>query len=187
MRRLKDYLLIMKANETTFSSIYEGAYSVAGQTIYDSTYWHDEIGFKYERTHKLALDKPTVTISIPIKMLNLTQEDCKCVAAGDYILRRLKKYFDELNETIANRKRPDKENGKYYIYEPTGEVLKRNCVYFEKVPRRYYSYEEIDRPAEFCVNIITQIQLPHKKIKKTIDMLTKKLPKAIDRFIADFE
>ena len=110
----------MKTNSTTYAEMYEGAIRIPNtsppQYIYDPTYYYGEIGFKLERTHKLALDKPTVTISIPISMLKLSENDCGCVAAGDHILRALKPYFDELNEEIANRNRPDKENGKYYIY-----------------------------------------------------------------------
>ena len=179
MKRLKDYLLNMKTNATTFLEIYEGNANPKNGKVGDPTYWDGEIGFKYERTHRLALDKPTVTIIIPMKMLGLTPRDCRYAATGDYILRAFKKYFDELNEKLANRKRPDKENGKYYIHIPTGEVVKRNCVYFKNISRDYQS--------KLCVNIITQVQLPHKKIKKTIQMLTKDFPKAVERFITDFD
>jgi len=187
MKRLKNYLLNMKQNSTTYSEIYEGEMCVAGETIYDSTYWYGETGYKIERTHKLSLDKPTITISIPTTMLNLTQDDCDYIAAEDHILRELKKYFDELNDGIANRNRPDKENGKYYIYSPGGEVIKRNCVYFKEVERRYYSLSDGDRMPEMCVNIMIQVQFPYKKIKKTIQMLTRDLPEAVEWFILEFE
>ena len=109
----------MKPNSTTYDEMYEGEriFPTPSGPVFvrDPVYWYGEIAYKIERTHKLALDKPTVTIGIPIKMLNLNQDDCIHIAAEDYILRALKKYFDELNEEIANRRRPDKENGKYYI------------------------------------------------------------------------
>ena len=60
----------------------------------------------------------------------------------------------------ANRNRPDKENGKYYIYAPTGEVIQRNCVYFGEVARGYKSIFENEDPPVMCANIITN---GHKK------------------------
>ena len=220
MKRLKDYLLNMNPNSTTYDDMYDGQMLVwpvpldgDPEYIRDSTYWHEEIGFEFERSHKLSLDKPTITISIPIQMLNLTEEDCTHTAAEDYILRAFKPYIDGLNEEITNRKRPAKDTGKYYIYSPGGEVLKRNCVYFKNVERISYkllgyrkikaeklrnaftisvppgweSHPEIQRLPEFCVNIMIQVQLPHKNIKKTIRMLTRDLPDAVDKFILEFD
>ena len=145
MKRLKDYLLNMNPNSTIYDEIYDGQMlhwpvpvDVDPEFSHDSTYWHKEIGFKYERPHKLSLDKPIITVSIPIKMLNLSQDDCNHIAAEDYILRAFKPYLDYLNEEITNRKRPAKDTGRYYIYSPGGEVLKRNCVYFKDVERIYY-------------------------------------------------
>jgi len=147
MKRLKDYLLNMNPKSTTYDEIYEGKMAIPASppdfifdtTYYhDNTYWQEDISFTFERSHKLSLDKPTVTIGIPIKMLNLSHEDCNHVAARDYILRALKPYLDTLNEELTNRKRPAKENGRYYIYSPGGEVVKRNCVYFKDVERIYY-------------------------------------------------
>ena len=211
MKRLKDYLLHMNPKSTTYQEIYEGKMILptpgGSEDVFDSTYWREEIAFKIERTHKLALDKPTITISLPIKELKLTPEDCKYTASEDYILRALKPYIDELNEGITNRNRPDKENGKYYIYSPGGEVVKKNCTYFKEVERIYYKLRgyaggtanlisiiisipnepEYYRDAEMCINIVIQVQLPEKKLRKSIQMLTKDLPMAIDRFILDFD
>ena len=211
MKRLNDYFRNMNTKSTTYDEIYEGqmsyphAYADKTVVIYDSTYWHEEIAFKIERTHKLALDKPTITISIPIAMLSLTQDDCKHIAAGDYIVRALKRYFDELNEEIVSRKRPAKETGRYYIYAPTGEVLKRNCVYFKDIERQNYrlhgygggkTYKislpdspEYHRVPEFCANIMIQVQLPQKdrEFKKSRRMLTAYLPEAVDKFILEFD
>jgi len=215
MKRLKDYFINMNPKSTTYEEIYEGKTVMVPipidrgpEYVNDSVYWYEEIAIKIERTHKLALDKPTITISIPIKDLKLTQNDCNHVAAADYILRTFKPYFDLLNDEIGNRKRPAKENGKYYIYSPGGEVLKRNCVYFGEVERRYYEYRgrggktyqihipdifsnvpELQRPPEFCVNIMMQIQLPRpdSEFKKSRRMLTQYLPESIDMFIFEFD
>ena len=218
MKRLRDYLGNMNPKSTTYDEIYEGKLSLPhaaghGYTAYteyipDSTYWNDEIAFTYERSHKLALDKPTVTISIPIKMLDLNSDDCRHIAAQDYILRTLIPYLEYLNEELSNRKRPAKENGKYYIYSPGGEVIKRNCVYFKEVERIYYkllyykrdktyqiyipssfqSHPEYQQPPEMCVNIMIQVQLPFPDslFKKTIKMLTVDLPETIDLYVSRF-
>ena len=220
MKRLKDYLLNMNPNSTTYDEIYDGQMLIwpvpidgDPEYISESIYWHEEISLKIERTHKLCLDKPTVTISIPIKMLNLTKDDCNHIAAEDYILRSFKSYVDMLNEEIVNRKRPAKDTGRYYIYSPGGEIIKRNCVYFQDDERLYYillgnkklknermrnvftvslppsweSHPEYQKPPEFCVNIMIQVQLPYKNIKKTIRMLTKDLPEAAECFIIGFD
>ena len=213
MKRLKDYLLHMNPKSTTYQEIYEGKTIVVPiplgnppEYVYSNTYWREEIAFKIERTHKLALDKPTITICIPVKELKLTPADCKYTASEDYILRALKPYINELNEGITNRNRPDKENGKYYIYSPGGEVVKRNCVYFQAVGRRYYELagstaisdggtyaismpqsSKYNRPPEMCINIMIQVQLPEKKLRKSIQMLTRDLPDAVDRFILEFD
>lgn len=220
MKRLKDYLLNMNPNSTTYDEMYDGQMLVwpvpidgDPEYIHDSTYWYEDIGFTFERPHKLSLDKPTVTVSIPIKMLNLNQADCNHVAAQDYILRIFKPYLDGLNEEITNRKRPPKDTGKYYIYSPGGEMIRRNCVYFKDIERLYYRllgyrkmkgeklrnaftidvplyYEhhpEYQKMPEFCVNIMIQVQLPQKNIKKTIRMLTRDLLDAVDTFILEFD
>ena len=220
MKRLKNYLLNMNPKSTTYDEIYDGQMLVVPvpvdgnpEYVHENVYWHEEIAFTIERSHKLSLDKPTVTISIPVKMLNLESEDYTHVAAQDYILRAFKPYLDNLNEEIANRKRPDKENGKYYIYSPGGEVIKRNCVYFKEVERKYYTLHgytrsrserlrnaytmsvpsiwsdvpELQKLPEMCVNIMIQVQLPSKQFKKSIKMLTRDLPEAVEWFILEFE
>jgi len=210
----------MNPNSTTYEEMYDGRMLVwpvpldkDPEFVYDSTYWYNDIAFTFERPHKLSLDKPTVTISIPIKMLNLNKEDCSHIAAEDYILRAFKPYLDCLNGEITNRKRPAKETGKYYIYSPGGEVVKRNCVYFQDVERLHYMllgnkklkndrmrnvftisvpsiYEdapEYQRLPEFCVNVMIQVQLPSKNFKKSLQMLTKHLPDTVDWFILEFD
>ncbi len=160
----------------------------------DNTYYREDIGYRVERTHKLAQDKPTITISIPVKHLGITETS---VAGADYCLRAFIPYIDELNEPLYNRNRPDSEKGKYYCYRPGGEVLARNTVYFRMWPKKDYTIgsgdwvylippEEVG-PPELCLCLMVQVQLPAKKIRKTLRMLTQDLPDAVDRYIAEFK
>ena len=134
MKRLKQKILSMEANTKTYKEMYEGRMFVIPYVNmepyedFDSTYYREDIGYRIERTHKLAQDKPTITISIPVKHLGITQTS---VAGADYCLRAFLPYIDELNEPLYNRNRPDSEKGKYYCYRPGGEVLARNSVYFK--------------------------------------------------------
>ena len=79
MKRLKQKILSMEANTKTYKEMYEGSMLVKPcnnmppYEDYDSTYYRDDIGYKIERTHKLAQDKPTITISIPARHLGITE------------------------------------------------------------------------------------------------------------------
>lgn len=205
LKRLKHYLLGMEPNTAVYKEMYEGEIIanlppksngdlLLPETHTDSTYWRDSVGYSVDRTHKLALDKPTLTIQIPkdsIGVGNYTK------TAADYCLRAFKPYIDKLNELNYNRSRPDKENGKYYLYTPGGEVLVRNAAYFKLVNQKYYMngggstvYVLPDgeaNPPKMCLCITIQVQLPAKKIRKTIQMLTKDLPDAADEFILGFD
>ena len=161
---------------------------------FDSTYYREDIGFRIERTHKLALDKPTITISIPARHLGITEAN---TAGADYCLRAFIPYINELNEPLYNRNRPDSEKGKYYCYRPGGEVLLRNTVYFKECLKKDYTVgsgggvylippEEVGGP-ELCLCLMMQVQLPEKKLRKTLHMLTQDLPDAVDRYIAEFQ
>lgn len=190
----------MENNTATYKDMYEGAMlmhypdsyqSMKPDEIFESRYWRDDVFYDIQRTHKLALDKPTVTIGIPVEMLNFTDTN---ETAADYCLRTFLPYITELNELNYNRSRPDKENGKYYIYEPNGKVIKRNCSYFAMLSPKYY----INKSGNICqatnepstpkpyLHIMIQVQLPAKRIKKAITMLIRDLPDVVDRFIADF-
>lgn len=191
----------MEQNTQTYREMYEGRiYAIPYQDTllpfedFDSTYYRDDIGYRIEQTHKLALDKPTITISIPVKHLGITEAS---VAGADYCLRAFAPFIDELNEPLFNRNRPDREKGKYYCYRPGGEVLVRNSVYFRECPKKDYTVgsgdtvylfppEEAGAP-ELCLCLMIQVQLPQKKIRKTLRMLTHDLPDAVDRYIADFK
>ncbi|MDF2541738.1 MAG: ATPase of the class-like protein [Herbinix sp.] len=198
MKRLKNYLLGMEPNSTTYKEIYEGEMVIpAGVNTeyhYDSTYWNEGISYRYERTNKFELDKPTITIQIPIERLGVRA--CN-TASADYILRSFKFYIDKLNEDNYNRKRQDKENGMYYLYHPNGKVLLRNTAYFKHVNQKYYNLikgniisapdDMTEIPSIQCICLMLQVQLPYKKLRKTIQMLTKDLPDMVEKFVADFD
>ncbi len=192
----------MDPNTTTYKQMYEGTMliydpahpTIEPQTDYDPTYYHGEIGFRITATHKLAQDKPTLTLQIPCKFLGISEKNISTV---DFCLRRFKKYIDELNEELYNRSRPDEENGKYYLPALGGEVIMRNGAYFAECPQKdyrngggssiYLLNDGVCRPPILCVCIMMQVQLPKKKLKKAIQMLCRDLPQAVDRFILDFD
>lgn len=201
MKRLKNKILSMEANTQTYSAMYEGSMIVHPYTSgelpweeYDSTYYREEIGYHIERTHKLALDKPTITVSIPVRLLGITEAS---TAGADYCLRAFLPYIEELNEPLYNRNRPDSEKGKYYCYSPGGEVLMRNSSYFKVCYKKDYRVgsgnvvyqippEEAGEP-ELCLCLMLQVQLPQKRIKKTLRMLTQDLPDAVEQYIMNFK
>ena len=200
MKRLKQKILSMEANTKTYKEMYEGSMlvkpynNIMPYEDFDSTYYRDDIGYRFERTHKLAQDKPTITVSIPAKYLGITETS---VAGADYCLRVFLPYIDELNEPLYNRNRPDSEKGKYYCYRPGGEVLARNSVYFKVLPKQDYTVgsggavylippEEVG-PPELCLCLMLQVQLPERNLRKTLRMLTQDLPDTVDRYIAEFK
>lgn len=203
MKRLKQKIISMEANTKTYKEMYEGRmwvqpymrdWGVDPYEDMDNTYYREDIGYRIERTHKLAQDKPTITISIPVKHLGITETS---VAGADYCLRAFLPYIDELNEPLYNRNRPDSEKGKYYCYRPGGEVLVRNSVYFKVCQKKDYTIgsgdkvylippEEIGAP-ELCLCLMIQVQLPEKKLRKMLRMLTQDLPDAVDRYIIEFK
>ncbi len=206
MKRLKNKLLSMETSTTTYREMYEGSMTIddpAHPTIlpyvdYSSTYYNERIGFDISITHKLAQDKPTIVISIPCDMLGIDIPDRYTEnAEADFCLRAFKRYIDELNAELYNRSRPDNENGKYYLCVPGGEVVRRNSAYFALCPQKDYengtgSYvyllnDGISRPPLMCLCLRIQVQLPKKKLRKTIQMLCRDLPDAVDRFVLDFD
>ena len=206
MKRLKNKLLAMESNTATYTEMYEGSMIIddpAHPTIlpyldHSATYYHERIGFDISVTHKLAQDKPTVVISIPCDMLGMDPFDRNTEnAAADFCLRAFGRYIDELNADLYNRSRPDDENGKYYLCKPGGEVIRRNAAYFALCPQKDYENgagssvsllnDGISRPPLMCLCIRIQVQLPKKKLRKTIQMLCRDLPDAVDRFILHFD
>ena len=206
MKRLKSKILSMEPNTTTYKSIYEGSMtivdpahpSVKPYTDYSPTYYNDNVGFEITTTHKLAQDKPTVVISIPCEALGIDIPDKSTESAeADFCLRAFKKYIDELNAELYNRSRPDNENGKYYLCVPGGEIIKRNAVYFALCPQKDYTNgsgstvyllnDDKPRPPLMCLCIRIQVQFPLKKLRKTLQMMCRDLPDAVDRFILNFD
>ena len=207
MKRLKNKLLSMEPGTTTYKEMYEGymlVYDPASASErdpieeYNATYYNERVGFQITGTHKLAQDKPTVTISIPCDMLGISTDGAELTpAAADFCLRAFGKYIDELNAELYNRSRPDNENGKYYLCHPGGEVLARNTAHFALCPQKDYRYwkgsdvvllnDGKSRPPLMCLSIRMLVQLPFKKLRKTVQMLCRDLPDAVDRFIADFD
>ena len=206
MKRLKNKILSMEPNTTTYKAMYEGSMTIvdpAHPTMepyvdYSSTYYNESIGFDISTTHKLAQDKPTVVISIPCATLgiDIPEKSTESVEA-DFCLRAFKKYIDELNAELYNRNRPDNENGKYYLCAPGGEIIKRNTAYFALCPQKdyrngsgstvYLLSDGVSRPPLICLCIRIQVQFPLKKLRKTFQMMCKDLPDAVDRFVLDFD
>ncbi len=200
MKRLKSKLLSMEPNTTTFKEMYEGTMLVVPATTqepwvdYDSTYYREEVAYRIELTHKLAQDKPTVTVMIPTDRLH----DIPCSpAAADHCLRVFTPYIEALNKELYNPSRPDRENGKYYVHHPGGEVLPRNTAYFGMCPQKDYENgngstiyllpEGRAGAPRMCLCLMLQVQLPYKKLRKTVQMLCRDLPDAVDQFILQFD
>lgn len=68
MNRLIRFFKSLDKNNVAYTQIYEGPnYDPAtGSIVYDPTYWKDGISYHIERTNKLTLNKPCVTIKIPL-------------------------------------------------------------------------------------------------------------------------
>ena len=206
MKRLKNKILSMEPNTTTYKAMYEGSMIIEDPAYptmepyldYSSTYYNESIGFDISTTHKLAQDKPTVVISIPCTTLGIDVPDKSTESVeADFCLRAFKKYVDELNAELYNRSRPDNENGKYYLCTPGGEIIKRNTAYFALCPQKDYTNgsgstvyllsDGISRPPLMCLCIRIQVQFPLKKLRKTFQMMCKDLPEAVDRFVLNFD
>ena len=201
LKRLKYYLLNMENDTATYKEMYDGVKKTVPPsdgmepwTEYDNSYYHNDVMLDINPTHKLAQDKPTLTWHIPTEKLGF---DNISAATADYCLRAFAPYIDSLNGELYNRSRPDNENGKYYLYHPGGEVLVRNTAYFALCPQKDYENgggntvyllgDGIPRPPKMCLCVRMQVQLPKKKLKKTIQMLCLDLPDAVDAFIAGFD
>ena len=205
MKRLKNKILSMEPNTTTYKAMYEGSMTIVDPAStmpayvdYSSTYYNESIGFDISTTHKLAQDKPTVVISIPCATLGIDIPDKSTVnVEADFCLRAFKKYMDELNAELYNRSRHDNENGKYYLCAPGGEIIKRNTAYFALCPQKDYTNgsgstvyllsDGVSRPPLMCLCIRIQVQFPLKKLRKTFQMMCRDLPDAVDRFVLDFD
>ena len=210
MKRLKYYLQRMQNDTATYKEMYDGDMIAQLPPKYDPlrdeetpmvperhkspTYWHEDTSVEIAYTHKLAQDRPTLTWHIPAERLGV---ETYTTTTADFCLREFKKYIDALNAELYNRARPDNENGKYYLHAPGGEILARNTAYFAVCPQRDYEYgsgtvvtllpPEQMPPPKMCLCIRMQVQLPHRKQRKTIQMLCRDLPDAVDRFLMEFD
>lgn len=204
MKRLKYYMLQMENDTATYQAMYEGITVNPPKTPgnptdsaiveYDPNYWSGDVSFEISATNKLKKDRPTLLLRIPAERLGIADNS---TAAADCCLRAFLPYIDALNGELYNRSRPDEENGKYFLYHPGGEVLERNSVFFSMFPPKDYKSgngniiyllpeEECGSP-RLCLCIRMQVQLPKKKLRKSIQMLCKDLPDAVERFIAEFD
>lgn len=202
LKRLKNILLGMKPNTEKFDEMYSGnARAVQpdggfpSEAVSDPIYWREGVFYRITQSQRQKPDCPTVTIGVPAEGLGISQGTEDYVVT-DWCLRALKPYMDELNSELYNRSRPVEENGWYYFYEPGGEITVRNSAYFAVRLARDYDYgsgitiypwvgREVPQVLYLCLMI--QVQLPYHKMKKTIRMLTSDLPKAVDRYIRDFD
>ncbi len=201
-------MLSMENNTTTYSEMYNAEVLVVDperpwaqpEKCSDPIYYNGDIGFKITGTHKLAQDKPTIVCNIPLERLGIVDTsrfNALMTAAADHCLRKFAPYIDELNAELYNRSRPDNENGKYYLYHLGGEMLDRNTAYFALCPQRDYEYlnknsvillnDGVTRLPKMCLCIRMQVQLPKRKLRKTIRMLCHDLPDAVGRFILEFD
>lgn len=140
MKRLRYYLLSMRPSSETYEEIYEGkmyeSFMDKDPIVHNhAVYWAGETGYEITKSSRLDLSRPTVTIHIPMKRFRTEETG---TAALDYIFRSFIPYIRALNEANDNRKRTDKENGHYYIYEPNNKVLVRNVISANIVAQKYY-------------------------------------------------
>lgn len=176
MNRLIKFFKQLERTNTTYKQIYEGPIFdyQTGQTIFDPTYWADEVAYAIERTHKLTLDKPCVIIRIPLERLKV-REPMDEVVLADFVLREWNGIIRELSDSLVNRSRPDHENGAFYSYEPSHAVLRRNASYVETYMGKPY------------ISILIVVQWPVNNPKKAMNMTCKMLPKAVEKFLHDFD
>lgn len=197
MKRLKQYLLMLDKNNTTYEPIYLGAYGytkrgemilnnakMKGKTdkdsdyetevFQDSTYWYGDISFYFFRTHKLCLDKPSILIKIPYTKIGLSRSSNKVVVA-DYALRFFEQKILELNYEIYNRSRPDKENGAFYCQHPYTTIRERNSSFVSEDATDSY------------LNLLIMVQLPQNEHKKASKMLCNMLPNVVNEFVNEFD
>lgn len=180
----------------------------------DAAFYRDDVAFVIESPPKNAQDRPIVLIRIPADNIDprLGAEiggtaDAEAPgeltehlrdAAADFCLRAFAGQIDALNEALYNRSRPDRENGRYYLFHPRGEILRRNTAFFAVCPGRDYDYlsgikvqlwdpQEHPCPPKLCLCFRLEVQLPFHKLKKAMTMMTSDLPDAVDEFIASLD
>jgi hypothetical protein len=81
MKRLKNILLAMRQEELTYKQMYDGKLHILPKegtkelpvNVCEPIYWDNGIYYKIERTNRIEAGKPTITIGIPVKKLNIAE------------------------------------------------------------------------------------------------------------------
>jgi predicted ABC-class ATPase len=154
-------------------------------TVLGPYYYYRDIEIKFDVTHRILLEKPTITIKIPLKHLNLddisSYSTLQQLAIEDYCLRSFADYIKRNNTEYYSRTKEAKITGMLYIHEPGQEIVQRNCSF-------------LTQDNHVCIMI--QALLPiykdsEKKLtingKKAAKMMTRDLPRIIDEFIDNFD
>lgn len=122
LKRLAYFLRNMDQDTHTYPEMYDAELFVvdperltaAPDKCFDPIYYNEDIGFKITGTHKLAQDKPTVTINIPIEMLSMEEDTLQSytsAAAADHCLRKFAPYIDGLTPSFITEAVPTAKTG----------------------------------------------------------------------------
>lgn len=92
MKRLKGFIIGVGHDDDSYRLVYEGPMYDAlavpcGETVYESTYWHEEdvcVGYEITKSRKHAPTLPTVTVLVPYEAIATEEDDT---------LKRLKHYL----------------------------------------------------------------------------------------------
>lgn len=194
MKRLRNILIgIDDCNVSYYRKVYEDDSHLLSlklrpdlqATVLGPYYYYRDIELKFDVTHKLLLEKPTITIKIPLKYLNLDSTNSystqQKLAIEDYCLRSFGTYVTRKNVEYFSRTKEAKITGMLYIYEPSQEIVQRNCSF-------------LTQDNHLCIMIQTLLPIykdREKKLtingKKAARMMTKDLPQIIDEFIDNFD
>ncbi|MBR7100915.1 MAG: ABC-ATPase domain-containing protein [Clostridia bacterium] len=197
MKRLKHKFLNMDLNTATYNEMYEGSMTVIDPEREwappvresDPTYYKGEIGFKITATHKLAQDKPTVTVIIPADYILDYKRRCDTVVRSKRYLREMEESTSTYKEmydgkvlcvvpsTSWNGHAPDPEiiydttywhedGVSSFKIEETNKLSKDKPTVTWQIPCEKIGISEIsDTCADFCL----------RKFKKYIDELNREL------------
>ena len=204
MKRLRAYLSQMDNATVNYKEMYEGRVMIPADTPgnpsgipdfgNDTTFWYGEYSFTIELTNKMALDRPTILVQIPAELLGIHVYHEQ---VADYCYREFISYLDAMNAELFNRHKKLEETGYYFMARPKGEVLVRNTAFFAERPRKdyvnrggytivHYPPEEVG-PPQVCLSMRFQVQLPRKRLKKALTMLTGDVPQAVEAFVTGLD
>lgn len=198
MRRLKNIMLAMDAN-SSYRRIVEGA--IVYRTLQeepvedsDSVYFYEDIGFRFSSSNQMENDKPTVVVQIPLSYLGT--EDLS-LAELSYCYRAFIPYLEELNAELVNRKKTEKETGKYIYPTMSEEILECNYVISRDCMQRDYDYlngivvsvrkNMLSELKTKCLCMMLQVQLPINNHKKAMKMLCHDLPSMVKSYLSSFD